>query len=950
MGARALNIRLLLLTLLLASEPLLAEPKAGRDQAKEAPTPTNPASAAAPAVPATPPIVALIDAVVSVDDAIAQAETILKAKGKDAKLVSARLADLVESGSDGQRWLALRHAELLGPKKSPLAYNALTALFASREQRLLDLAVRIGVQRYPDKTLTSLLEFPAPETRLALIKTLDRDTQKRLVKRLLSVEKENRFVILSVLKHAAALDGGALSGLVALLGDPEFGPAIIDLLLLAGRPGEQILAKEVGNLLRQRDGHQAAQFIESAAVVGESARLLVEPFLEARNDEATLAALHAMSTMTPVEQPIGLPLELITSTNAVIRERAIFLAVRGNDRPVIPALHEALSHKHAQTRALAAWALGMLGDADDEVILINAFRREATRADKKNREVRARMIEALGKIGGTNAPPVIINAMSRPDQRDIAVDAIVRFGKPAVPILIFILRSLDTSREAAVSEAIIRIGRPAAVDVSKLLSHPNKRVQEIGVSLLGIVGDEETAPLVEAFLRRENIPETQVLTSLRLYYYSMREVFLRALAGDEREAAIIALKTILNMKDVEVLPEVEKLLDNSGDASIRLLALTVLWHLNSPGIEARLLNLIQYEEPAIKLEALRAIRMLLTPRALPTVAKLLSGETREVEREAARTILRMTGLKGLDSVGRVEDWVKAWEKRQDFKLPEPEKTGTVLLGGGATLHYEIYGSKGPWLVVVPGGPDMSADYLRRWLTRLSSTQRVVLYDPRGRGQAKDPSSLALFDVTSEAADLLELLLTLGTDRADIVAHGYGSLVAMRLLDLQPKRIRRLIMASAPIPEGTRILKTLATIPKRLDDIWRDDYEFLERQGSKLLPSVYRRGLDRVMLRAYFRNPEWLSLLPDLHGDPMLRARLLSTLARLDLREVLDKAKTPVLVIQAKSDIYSEDTLNWYVALAKKNSHVHITTFGGSGHFPFVEENARFIETVRGFLK
>jgi len=932
-----------ILAIVLAATALHAAPL----RAKEPAAPPRTRGAADTGTVVAGAIDARIDEAVTVDDAVPLADTILAMKRAELERVTTRVEGLLAAGTDGQRWLALR---LALERNAQVPYDRLAPLFDTGTQALLDQAVRVGLRWHSEATLNALLAFPSPTRRLALIRNLDESAQLELAFRLGTATGQERYVVLDLLKGAAALSEKALASLVPLMDEPELGPAILDLFRTAGRPGEKLLAQRVAELVRVRQGDGPREFVEAAAVLGEPGRFLVEPFLQAGTDAAVLAALDALALLTPREQPIGFGPELILSKNENIQERAIFLAARGQDTALIPALQKVLESPIPRMRGLAAWALGHLGDRGSEVALINAFRREMGNPTEANRGARVQMLDALGRVGTGSSIPVLINAMAMPEQRDVAVRGVARFGAEAVPFLIFILQSLDTSREVAVAEAVIRIGRAASVEVSKLLKNPNRRVREIGMSLLTIVGDEESAPLVRQFLSDEGIPESQVLHSLRRYYYSMREMFLTALREGDAESRAIALKTILNMKDVDVLPEVEKCLDREKDPAIRQIALKVLWYLDAPGIDKRLAEILQYEAPELKLEALRATRILLSPEALPPVAALLKGETKPVEREAARTILAVTGVTGLDTEGKVRDWAAGWKKGVSRSAPKPDQEGVVTLGGGATLAYEVYGTKGPWLVVIPGGPDLGAAYLRPWLGSLTASRRLVLYDPRGRGRGKDPTNLATFDLTSEAADVLELLHALGVQRADVLSHGFGNYVALRLLELKKEAVRRLVLSGPAIPEGARVLTTLKGLPERLDPAWKDDYAFLVREGSKLLPAIRRRALDRVLLHAYFKNPEWVAMLPDLHGDPILRQRLLRALKGVDLRPVVEAAVTPILVIQSKADIHPEETLAWYVDLAKKNRNVHITTLGGSGHFPFIEENGRFTDAVRDFLK
>ena len=907
-----------------------------------------PTAKEAPAAPVT--LEGKINAVSTLEDAEALLGEVSKARGKDRKLVRSLLPGLLENGTSGQRYLALRYASK-HRMKPPIV--SVVPCFEGPEPELIELAVKVAFARDKGAALDALLPAMSKPKRAAIIKVADAAVARQLADRLKRAEGIRRFVIVDLLKQMPKMDDRSLRILVGLTDDESLGVSMIELLLGRGGRATRLLNDHARSLRRAKKQGPARRFVENLARVGDFAEAMVRPFLGAREPAVQLAALDAMASMIPEGTPLGFSHKLLSSKDPAVQERAVFLTVRGGDKEAIKTLHKVLESKSVAARTMAAWALGKFKDPSSEVPLITAFRREMQAPDEANLGARIALLKAMGALGQKNVVPVLINAMARRDQRDVAVDSAVRYGKDAASFLTFILQSLDTEREAAVAEALIRIGKDASVDVSKLLRHPNKRVQEIGISLLTIVGDAETAPVVREFLKEgTGVSTKDLLQSLRLYYFNTRELFLDALLTGKREARVVALKTILNMKDVEVLASVERLLDKEKDSEIRHLGLKLLWYLGAPGIEARLTELIQYEDEVLKLEGLRAIRAMELAEALPAVAGLLKGESKAVESDAARTIQRVAGVHGITSVGQARDWLDDLQdvRRKLRKMPDPRVAGSMKLADGAKLRYEIYGEKkGRSLVVIPGGPDVGMAYMRRWVVPLSKDRQILLYDPRGRGASATSDKPEKVSLQRDVDDLIALLDHLEFVEVDVLADGFGNMVLLQLLRSKPDRVERAILSCPPVPLGDDIVASLSNISALLTGVWKADYDFIWMHGSKLTPERFHRFLDRALLQAYFRDPRWLARLPDFHGNPILRGHLVRAVRGVDLRPVLEETKRSVLVILSKGDIFPAETMEWYVRLASKNKQVHMTTFGASGHFPFIEESERFIDTVKDFL-
>ena len=106
--------------------------------------------------------------------------------------------------------------------------------------------------------------------------------------------------------------------------------------------------------------------------------------------------------------------------------------------PAVPALIQALGDSNSAVRAVAAWALGDLGDPRAVPALIQAL-------GDSDRDVRRAAAEALGAIGDPQAVPALIKALGDSDRavRRAAAEALVKIGTPDVPALIQALGDSD---------------------------------------------------------------------------------------------------------------------------------------------------------------------------------------------------------------------------------------------------------------------------------------------------------------------------------------------------------------------------------------------------------------------------------------------------------------------------------------------------------------------------
>lgn len=142
----------------------------------------------------------------------------------------------------------------------------------------------------------------------------------------------------------------------------------------------------------------------------------------------------------------------------------------------------------------------------------------------------------------------------------------------------------------------------------------------------------------------------------------------------------------------------------------------------------------------------------------------------------------------------------------------------------------------PAIVLLHGYPDSSAMW-SGFAPRLAAGGfRVIAPDLRGFGETDMPARLKDYDIeTGAAPDVIAILDALGVERAHLVGHDFGAVVAWTLAIRRPDRFRTLAALSVGHPRafmtagaeqigkswyiGLHLLPGLAEAVYRLDD-WR----------------------------------------------------------------------------------------------------------------------------------
>jgi pimeloyl-ACP methyl ester carboxylesterase len=139
--------------------------------------------------------------------------------------------------------------------------------------------------------------------------------------------------------------------------------------------------------------------------------------------------------------------------------------------------------------------------------------------------------------------------------------------------------------------------------------------------------------------------------------------------------------------------------------------------------------------------------------------------------------------------------VFAYSAAAQPSLPSTFKSQNVASPEGADIFVRSGGS-GPVVVLLHGYAETS-DSWAPLAAELVKTYTVVVPDLRGIGRSSHP--VGGYDKKTQAADIRAVVTALGHDRASVVSHDIGIMVAYAYAARYPDKVERLVVMDAPIP-------------------------------------------------------------------------------------------------------------------------------------------------------
>jgi pimeloyl-ACP methyl ester carboxylesterase len=271
-----------------------------------------------------------------------------------------------------------------------------------------------------------------------------------------------------------------------------------------------------------------------------------------------------------------------------------------------------------------------------------------------------------------------------------------------------------------------------------------------------------------------------------------------------------------------------------------------------------------------------------------------------------------------------------------------------------TIHgykraYRIAGS-GPAILLIHGIGDNSTTW-NAIQAKLAQRFTVIAPDLLGHGRSDKPR--ADYSVAAYANGMRDLLSVLEIERVTVVGHSLGGGVGMQFAYQFPHLVERLILIGAGgVTKDVNVALRLASLPMGSEALALLRLPLvlpaLQTAGRILGKALGTKGLGNDVANV-------LRILDDL-PEPTASSAFTRTLrAVVDWRgqivTMLDRCyltqAIPVLIVWGTRDGVVPVRHAWMAHSAMPGSRLEI--FEGSGHFPFHDDPARFIDVVQRFI-
>lgn len=148
---------------------------------------------------------------------------------------------------------------------------------------------------------------------------------------------------------------------------------------------------------------------------------------------------------------------------------------------------------------------------------------------------------------------------------------------------------------------------------------------------------------------------------------------------------------------------------------------------------------------------------------------------------------------------QVDDELFSRDNNNEARMKSPLEgvSFRMIESNGIRLRIAEAGSDGPLVLLAHGWPESWYSWRHQIVALARAGYRVVAPDMRGYGGSDAPASAEEYDIVTIAADLVGLLDALGEEKAVLVGHDWGAIVAWQTVLLHPERFSALVAMSVP---------------------------------------------------------------------------------------------------------------------------------------------------------
>ena len=253
--------------------------------------------------------------------------------------------------------------------------------------------------------------------------------------------------------------------------------------------------------------------------------------------------------------------------------------------------------------------------------------------------------------------------------------------------------------------------------------------------------------------------------------------------------------------------------------------------------------------------------------------------------------------------------------------------------GDVHVAYQVFGSGPIDLVFVPGFVSHIENYwdhpdLARWLLRLGSFARVIMFDKRGTGLSDRVSEVPSLDLRMD--DVRAVMDAAGIERAALLGISEGGPLAILFAATYPQRCREMVLYGTFARSSWITAELLQAYLRYTDQAWGS--------GRSLPMWAPSRQNDTTL-------QQWWGRFERLGASPAAAMAVVRMVSQIDISDILSSVHVPTLVIHCTGDTLINVEHGRF--LAEHIPGARLLELPGEDHLFFLHE--RIGEAIEEFL-
>lgn len=312
-------------------------------------------------------------------------------------------------------------------------------------------------------------------------------------------------------------------------------------------------------------------------------------------------------------------------------------------------------------------------------------------------------------------------------------------------------------------------------------------------------------------------------------------------------------------------------------------------------------------------------------------------------------------LTGLIACGESSTNQKITKTNDSAVVEEATKSEEKTIEINGVNHFVKIMGTGKPIIILHGGPGLFHNYLVDGFKSLAKNHQLFFYDQRGCGKTDFPTDTTSINIENYVEDLNSLINELKLEKPHIIGHSWGSVLAVEYAKKYQSNIDRLVLASpAPINEKYFDQMYRNMQRKRTD---ADTKDLIRVMGSKEFeqrnPETFKKAImlgdkanliDQGSIEKLYSNMEFTKA--NANNMLLVNGMLENDFMNSNFSEGLDLINNDVLILSGDMDNVPFASTQ---ELSEKLPNARIEVISKSCHYPFFENNKKFLFSVNSFL-